>query len=135
LLAVETRHREEISRQREETAASQRAMLVLELAKNTALTRDAGQDARHAYKEANDTNAKIADLNQAAVVERQHDQQTAAHIKATTDNMHDMAQQFIVQQGPGGPRPDPAEPEAPAAPAAEQGKAKPLRGPHQDQPT
>ncbi|HXI15475.1 MAG TPA: hypothetical protein VNM48_03815 [Chloroflexota bacterium] len=111
LLAVETRHREEMARQREDTAAAQRAMLVLELSKNTALTRDVGQDARHAYKEANSVNLKIAEVRQEAVSERQHDQQTAAHIKATTDNMHDMAQQFIVQQGPGGERGMPGEPE------------------------
>ena len=132
IVQIEVRHREDMAAQRDETAAAHRAMLALKLAENTDATKEVGAQAQVAYTEANAANAKIAEVNQRAVIERQQDQRTAEHIKATTDNMHDMAQQFIVQQGPGGPRPDPAEPEPPAA---EREKADPLRGPHQDQPT
>jgi len=138
LLAAETRHREEMAMQRGETAAAQRAMLVLELQKNTALTKDAAQQAKQAYVESNSLNEKIAETNLRAVAERQQDQQTAEHIKETTDNLHSLATQYMVQQAPGGERALPTE--EPAAPTglkaqATPGKAEPLRGPYQDQPT
>jgi len=132
IVQIEVRHRDELAAQRDATAATHRAMLELKLAENTAVTKEAGAQAQIAYTEANAANAKIAEVNQRAVIERQRDQRTTEHIKTTTDNMHDMAQQFIVQQGPGGPRPDV---EAPEPPAEEQGKAKSPRGPHQDEPT
>ena len=129
IVQIETRHREDMAAQREDIAVRERALMVLRMAENTAITKDVGEQAQTAYKEANALNAKMAGLEERAVAERRQDQQTAQHIKTTTDNMHDMAQQFIVQQAPGGERALPEEP------AVEQGKAEPLRGPYQDQPT
>ncbi len=108
-MQIETRHRDELARQREEIAVRERALLVLRLAENTAVAKEASADAKSAYKEANSVNAKIAETNQRAVTERQEDKRTAEHIRDTTDNLHDMAQQYIVQQAPGGERALPEE--------------------------
>jgi len=135
IVQIETRHREDMAAQREDIAVRERALMVLRLAENTAVTKEAGEQAKSAYTEANSMNAKIAGLEERAVAERRQDQQTAAHIMATTDNMHDMAQQYMVQQGPGGVRAAATEPAEPAEPTAEQAKAEPMRGPYQDQPT
>ncbi|HXI15036.1 MAG TPA: hypothetical protein VNM48_01605 [Chloroflexota bacterium] len=127
---VEVRHRDEI-------AVLDRALLARRVAESTAATKAAGRASAEAMEVANNVNEKIVSLHQTQVAltaqqgrDRTKDQtdveelkDTTASIKETTEDTGRRMMRIV---------PDPAEPEPPAA---ERGEARPLRGPHQDQPT
>ncbi len=120
---LEARHRDELANQRAEIAMAHRELLVVKMSENTALVKEATEQAKIAYTEANSVNNKIAGIGQQAVADHQQNHQTTEHIKVTTDNLHNMAQQYAIQQAPGGERAlpinltPPAKPDNPDKPA------------------